>query len=198
MQRRCAALGVITRMLPRIRAACKKCREDRRLRALAVAVVPIQAAVRGRRQRRLLQRQHQAAATIQAHFRGKLVRAATSHEVRPAALLMPVQVDFFLVQCSQFTLTSAFAHAVPVWGTGRCPMKLAISRGPKQKQQIPTPRTPSLCGSGASVGVNVPCMKQPTKQLDISPCSCACFIVLATMCWCSLSRPPPSLPSFHR
>ena len=135
VQRRCAALGVITRMLPQIRAACNKCREDRRLRALAVAVVPIQAAVRGRRQRRLLQRQHQAAATIQAHFRGKLVRAATSHEVRPAVhvLLMPVQVDFFLVQCSQFTLASAFAHAVSVWGTGRCPMKLAISRGPKQK-----------------------------------------------------------------
>lgn len=84
VQRRCAALAVITRMLPQIRAACKKYREARRLCALASAVTPIQAAVRGWRQRQRLLQQHQAAVVIQAHFRGALVRAASSHEVCPA------------------------------------------------------------------------------------------------------------------
>lgn len=87
VKRHCAALAVITRMLPQIRAGCQKCREDRHLRALARAAVPIQAVVRGWIQRSKLERQKRAAVTIQAHFRGRLARTASTPEVRSGGIV---------------------------------------------------------------------------------------------------------------
>jgi hypothetical protein len=81
VQKRCAALAVITRMLPQMLAACEKRRQERRMRAIAAAATPIQAAVRGWIQRRSLRRQQLAAVTIQAYLRGRAARAACSHEV---------------------------------------------------------------------------------------------------------------------
>jgi IQ calmodulin-binding motif len=79
---RCKALAVITLALPRMHALCAARREQRRMRALAHAATPIQAAVRGWLLRRRLRLQHSAATTIQAHFRAKIVRRSTSPEVR--------------------------------------------------------------------------------------------------------------------